>query len=256
MDLFNKIFGKLEHIFFQPWLNPFATFYVNFRLCRFKDAIKMPIYIYGKACFENLKGNVLFDCAVKSGLVTFGRDLGHFSASLGKTYLFLEENTILTFKGNSAFALYTSLRLSKGCQVIIGKNVVFGDGVKIMSEKFISIGENTRVAFGSQIVDTNFHYVKDIETGVVERKNGHVIIGSNNWIGSNSKVTKGTVTQSWSVIASGSLTNKKFESENIIIAGSPGKIIAQNKCRIFDVEFESKLNKYFESNEERNEYKG
>ena len=249
MDLFNKIFGKIEHIFFQPWLNPFATFYVNFRLCRYKDAIKMPIYIYGKAYFDVLKGSILFNNKVSTGMITFGRIRGHFTAPKGSVYFFMEEKSNIVFNGNCSFSIDSSLRLTKNATIIFGDNVRIGDAVKIMCENRIEIGSNSEITFGSQIVDTNFHYIQDIVNNKIKRKNLSIKLGSNNWIGNNSTIMKGAETHDCTILASGSLLNKKFEEKNIVLAGSPAKIVDRNKKRIYSIEMEKEIDEFFYENE-------
>ncbi|MDD4993937.1 MAG: acyltransferase [Paludibacter sp.] len=254
MNILNNIFGRVEHLIYQPWFNPLATLYVNFRLCNFLDAVKFPIYIYGYPYFDLLNGSVQFNSKVTSGMVKFGQNIGHFSSPKGKAYFFIEEKSILVFDEKCTFTLDTSLRLMKNCKVVFGKDVVIGDSVKILCENYIEIGEKTRIAYGSQIVDTNFHYIKDIENNMIQRKNCPIKIGSYNWIGNYSKIMKGCETSDWNIIASGSLVNKKFQENNIIIAGSPAKVVAKNKQRIFSTELELDLDLYFKRNELCNEY--
>ena len=64
----NRVFGLIERKLTSRWFNPFATLYVNFRTMPFKQACHLPIYVYGKAKFYNLKGKVDFTCKVKRGL--------------------------------------------------------------------------------------------------------------------------------------------------------------------------------------------
>ncbi len=248
MKFINQLLGRIENHLFRPWFNPFATLYINLRLCRITNAVKFPIFIYGRAHFDLLNGNIIFHGDVKTGMIKFGQTLGHFTSPKGKIYFFLKENSTIIFEGSCFFSADTSLRLTENSVLRFGDKVMIGDSVKIICEKKIEIGENTRITFGSQIIDTNFHYIVDLENNTIQRKNGNIKIGANNWIGNHSSVMKGAETEEYCILASGSLLNKKFEEKSIILAGTPAKMIDKSKKRIFSVTEEHFIDQYFDKN--------
>lgn len=85
----NKSFGLLERKITSRWFNPLATLYVNFRTMPFNIAWHLPIYVYGRVKFKNLKGKIEFTCNVKPGLIKMGRhdDIYHH-APYGILYYF------------------------------------------------------------------------------------------------------------------------------------------------------------------------
>lgn len=52
----NRILSRLESIVVKPKLNLFQTIWVNFRLLQWKEALKLPIFIYGHYSLNTLSG--------------------------------------------------------------------------------------------------------------------------------------------------------------------------------------------------------
>lgn len=245
----NEFLSRVESKWYNPWLNIIATIYLNFRLCKFKDAIHLPIYFYGRVFLDCTMGRFEFPNGVHAGMVRFGINAGHFSAPKGRTYLEFKEESKVIVHGNCLFCIDTSLRLTMGAVLELSDKVRIGDSVKIMCENYIFIGENSVAAFDSQIIDTNFHYIEDLETGEISRKNQPVIIGSNNWIGNRTSVMKGTHTPDWCIVGSGSILNKDYGNESYcIIAGAPAKIVRKGRKRIFDLSLEYAVDEMFQNN--------
>ena len=55
-----------------------------------------------------------------------------------------------------------------------------------------------------------------------------VRIGDHVWIGNQVTILKGVIIQKDSIVGSGSLVTKKFFDTNIIIGGSPAKVIKES----------------------------
>lgn len=52
----NRILSRLESMVAKPKLNLFQTIWVNFRLLQWKEALKLPIFIYGHYSLNTLSG--------------------------------------------------------------------------------------------------------------------------------------------------------------------------------------------------------
>lgn len=246
-----KFLVKLLVKFDRAKLNIIATVVVNFRMCSFRNALKFPILIYGKVFYGVLDGRVEFPNGCSRGMVTMGRNLGFFGAPKAGTYLCFFKDSKLIFRGKASIAIDVNFRLTSGAVVDFGDDVRIGDGVSLYCENRITISDNTRITFGSQVCDTNFHYMEDCNSKTVPKKNKPIFIGANNWIGNHSHISKGCCTPNWCTVASGSLVNKDFsaEAENIILAGSPAKVIKRDIRRIFDINLERKIESHFANNE-------
>lgn len=244
--LFLKILAKIENILFRPWFNILATIYLNFRLCSFRDAIHFPLFVYGGIMIDSARGKFRFPHGCKRGMVTFGVIRGHFTAPKGKVFFCLHEKSEIIVTGTCSFSIDSSLRLTKGARLKLGKNVRIGDSVKIMAENYIEIGDNSEITFECQVMDTNFHYTMDRETKCIRPKNVPVILGKNNWVGNRTSVMKGCVTPDNCIVASNSLLNRNYGDEKyIVIAGSPAKIVKNNIERVYSGEKECFLDDYF-----------
>ena len=63
------------------------------------------------------------------------------------------------------------------------------------------IGKYARIAFDSQFMDSDFHYMLNIEDGTVKNCTSFIEIGAYNWIGNRTTVKKGTVTPDYTIVA-------------------------------------------------------
>ncbi len=61
MSVLSRICGSLEARINQPRLSILRTIYFNFRTLPFKQAIKLPIFIYGRVRLFGLNGEVIFE---------------------------------------------------------------------------------------------------------------------------------------------------------------------------------------------------
>lgn len=237
MALIEKTLKKIERMIYGPKLNVLATLWLNFRLCNFCDAIHFPLFFYGKVFPYELSKCFTFPQGICRGMVRFGKSQGHFFAPSRAVFLLFEKGTSVNCYGKISFGEGVSLRLTRNANLVLRDGVVLGDNVEIMCEKKIEIGAFSYCTFGTKIIDTNFHYMVNLENGCVQRKNMPIVIGARNWIGNNATIMKGTVTAENVIVASGSLVNKDFRNqENIILAGCPAKVVKSNIRRIFSVD--------------------
>ena len=75
MSVLSRICGSLEARINQPRLSILRTIYFNFRTLPFKQAIKLPIFIYGRVRLFGLNGEVIFENTyIKTGMVKIGKN--------------------------------------------------------------------------------------------------------------------------------------------------------------------------------------
>ncbi len=244
----NEFLSRLENWLHKPWLNVISTVYLNFRLCDFKDALKFPLFFYGRVYLDCTLGKFIFPNGAQRGAVRFGMIRGHFQAPKGRVFLCLKKNSKIIIESYCSFSIDTTLRLTEGAVLKMGESVRIGDAVKIMCENEISIGAGTEITFESQVIDTNFHYMVNKTSGKILKKNKPIKIGCRNWIGNHTTIMKGTLTPDDCIIASNSLLNKDYGSQsNVMIAGTPAKIIGGGMARIYDIQSEFTLDQKFKS---------
>ena len=93
--IINALLRKAENLLSRTRIRLFKTAYVNFRTLPFKQAVKWPIFIYGRVKLYNLSGQIEIRGPVERGMIKFGYRKGYFSGPKGSAMLFLAQNAKL-----------------------------------------------------------------------------------------------------------------------------------------------------------------
>lgn len=201
------------------------SIYVNFRLCSFKDAIKLPILVSNKTNLLSLKGSASFD-NVKTGVVQIG-----FKFRSAETFDYKYDRSVLSIKGSVLFRGKTRIgqasKLSVHGKLILGDNFDISAASTINCREEIEFGKNVIVSWDCLIMDTDFHRIFDVNGNHVNA-NKKVFVGDNCWIGARSSILKGAYLADHSIVGLGSVVVNKYETKNTIMAGNPIKIIKKN----------------------------
>ncbi len=227
-------------------VNIFKTIYFNFKMLPFEDAILLPVFIYYRTELANLKGKIKINGKVRPGMIQFN----NFNKELIGTHFWrsIEIKGEVEFNGWAAFGVGSRFFVGKGAKVVFGNDVILGGRTRLICEESISFGDNIRVAFETQIMDSNFHYLRNINDGKVEKCTGAISIGSNNWIGNRTSITKGTVTPDYLIVSSNSLLNRNYKNifePYSVVGGMPVKLLKTGFERIFDIPTQSEYDKIF-----------
>ena len=101
-------------------------------------------------------------------------------------------------------------------------------------------------------MDSNFHFLNNVDTNIVKTIQGEIIIGNNVWITNNCSINKGTVLPDFATVASGSLVNSNFAdcdcSKGGIFAGRPAKLCKTGYKRIINSNIERITRNFFRRN--------
>jgi acetyltransferase-like isoleucine patch superfamily enzyme len=213
--------------------NWFAIIYFNFKMLPFKQAIKLPFDFYYKVRFVELTGKVILKNNVQRGAIQIGRAGSDF---LAKTESVISIKGNLIFNGPIFIGNGVTLEVNEGATVEFGKSVRITARTKIISQEQITIKDNVGISWESQIIDSNFHYIRNTKTGVIHKKSVPVVIGANCWIGNRVSIGKGTILPDYSIVASNSLLTKSYSDfpEHSVFAGIPAKMIATDQERIIE----------------------
>ena len=120
----------------------------------------------------------------------------------------IDENNIVYHKDDntlSSFAVSGHCYFQAFNGIVLGKNCLFGPGVKIISAN---------------------HALKDTQISIEANP---VKIGDNVWIGANAIILPEVEIGNNCVVGAGSVVTKCFFDDNLIIAGNPAKIIGHVK---------------------------
>jgi acetyltransferase-like isoleucine patch superfamily enzyme len=221
------------------------TVYFNFKFLPFNQAIKFPIILGSCVRFDHLTGKVIINGRVRTGMISVGierfiRDDPHC-----KTFINIEGTII--FNGTAIFRTGTKISVGRVGLLEFGDNFNLGSDSFLHAKKSIKFGDNVRISWDFQALDTDFHFIKEIKTGKIPPNTKPVIIGDNVWIGNHVTIGKGVILPNGTIVSARSMVNKRFTEENTIIGGIPAKILKQGYVRVFNVEEEKKLNELYES---------
>lgn len=223
----------LKRFFQHNWL---MIFYLNFKCLPFSQAIKLPIDIYRGIRINSLKGKIVINAGeIHRGMIKFGGQHSEMFA-INPCIIDLKDGGEIVFSGCASIGVGCYLRINDNAKFILGDHVVIGAYTKVMCYKYIEIGERTRVSWECQIMDSNTHYLKDIEKDVIFERDAPIILGAYNWVGNRCTIMKGVKMPNNTIIASNSLCNKDFSNieEYSIIGGQPAKFIKSGIKRLFE----------------------
>jgi acetyltransferase-like isoleucine patch superfamily enzyme len=257
MSIVGKICGSLEARLNQPRLRILRTIYFNFRTLPFSQAIKLPIYIYGKVRLYMLNGSIEFrNTEIKSGMVKIGVNADSFNLFDGSGFISLTaSNSKIIFNGPARIALNTEIRVVADGVLTIGKNSRIGSGASVICNGGrVEIGDFTGITWGCVVMNSSFHNVYDSNKGGYVKPTRDIHIGSFCWIGNRSTIYAGAYIPDYTISTATSYINKNFkeyEGSRITLAGSPAKKIGEGVSRVFSPQLELELYNWFQSNPEQ-----
>lgn len=221
----NRAFELLEKFFSRHWFNPFATVYLNLRCLPLRQAVKLPVWLYGRPRLMNLSGRIELG-EVRPGMVRFNMMIIGSPSNMGAQSELNIGGTI-RFEGKARIRTGIRIVVDEGGLLEFGDNLILGDFINIGCARHIRIGHSARIAHRSQIFDTNYHYVVNLQKGIVPPLCKPVTVGDNCWICNTATISAGACVPDNTIISSNSLVNKDFSSipEYSIIGGTPARLI-------------------------------
>ena len=242
---------KIRSIYSKYRFCYYKTIVANFKLLPFKQAIHLPLVIYGPTQLVLSRSKIKLNVKPRFGLIKWGYNQDLFVSTKMPSIIVMINGTLI---------INGPVRVSAGCtfrisgEVNVGKCCRIGGGCKILCNNYVEIGDYSAMAFGTIVCDTNFHYIE--HQGSVANCSGSVIIGNLVFIGNNSSIVKGAKIPQNAIVSSKSFVNKDFsEAPNgALIAGSPSKILRDGYYRIFSHKLENKIKCYFKDNPDMKVY--
>lgn len=241
-----NIISKISSVF---RLNFFKTLYFNYKVLPFKQAIKLPFFLYGKVYLWDLSGKISIEGDIKRGMIR----VGYKWFDLWPTSFLPAQIQVvgkLVFRGAAVISGGANVNVqSKEGTMIVGKEVVIGGGSTCKCLEHIEIGDWSRITGNCTVMDCNMHFVKNIDTGIVANYKAPIKIGANCWINAGSIITKGTIIPDYSISARNAYLSKDYSEygTNLFLVGSPAKPTSSKVQRIFTVEKQRELREYFQT---------
>lgn len=230
----------------------FKTIIANFRLLPFRQAIHLPLVIYNKTELKLSRSRIRLNIPPRFGLIKWACNEDLFTSSKSPSLLLMIDGT-LTINGPARISPGCVFRIIGGT-VQLGKAYCLGGEGKILCCGNIRIGDFNRMAFGTIVCDSDYHYIR--RKGGVKNCLGEVITGDCIWVGNNSSIMKGTKLPDYTVIGSKSYVNKDFTTTMYapLIVGSPAKVVGDSYLRIFSPILEKKIRNWFSEHPDANIY--
>lgn len=226
--------NTLKKILQHNWI---AILYFNFKMLPFKQAIRLPFDFYYKIRFQCLKGKIYINPNVKlyRGIIKIG-GRGSEMFPHNPTIINLCKGGEIYLNGIAEIGIGTYVYVGEKGKLILGNRVRIGAINKLYCLKEINISNEVDISWESQIFDTNFHFMENIENKQILEKDTPIKIGSYNWFGNRVNIMKGTQIPDHCIIASNSLCNKDYTNcpPFSLIAGSPAKFVKQGIRRLFE----------------------
>ena len=177
----------------------------NYSYLPFSQARLLPIWVnrlhfskYAKYC-----GKIVIESdTIYPRMIRLGVDFNYWYPEEG-IKLFVHGTII--FKGKCLIGNNSTIYVKNGGTLIIGDGVSLSANNSILCENSITIDNNTKIAWGCQIMDTDFHYMHNVKSGECTlTKSKPIYIGQNNWIGKNCEIFKGFITCDYVTVGGGS----------------------------------------------------
>lgn len=208
-------------------INWFKTLWMNFKAFPLKQALKIPIIVAWNTKIRST-GKIILPEKTHAGMLTIGLIyISSFETNKQET-LFNNQGT-LQIGGNVKLHPGVKLYTRKGTALTVGNHVGFGTNTKVICCQSITIGDNVRVSWESQIFDTDFHFLHNIEKDKYYPRLKPVVIGNNVFIGNGSTIGKGTILPDGCVVSCVSKVSGDFSDKgtNLLIMGNPATIVKQ-----------------------------
>lgn len=236
MILIRKIYRKIKSFLKVNWIK---TIYINFKMLSFEQARRLPIVIFGKCSIQSLSGKIIFRSPVEFGMLGLGQRYEVFSKESGKAELNIQGKLIINSKAQ--FGYDYKIFIDKNAILTLGNMSSMASQAKIICTQNITLGDFCRLGSECQIIDTNFHNLKNVKTHEVFNKSNDIWLGGFNFISNRVSVLGKTVTSDYCIVASNTLLNKDYSSfgENIILGGIPAKLVKENIVRDWETEKEN-----------------
>lgn len=239
-----KALNKIQQIQLIQIPNFRKTLIFNYSCLPKRQATKIPILIYGNPKFAGLNGNIEIVGEVKFGMIKWGWDIGYRTTGNG----IIRIDGILKLKNCKEGFIHkgVDLNLDKKAILELGNNFWFGENVMIFCIHRIVMGDNVRITYQSQVLDTDFHYTINLKNKSIKPRFEKIEIGSNIWIGNRCTIKKGSVIPDNTIIAASYSVLCKNYSEippYSILGGCPAKVIASGIARTYGKDTLSEIEK-------------
>ena len=206
-------------------VNPWKTIYFNLHYFPMKTAIRMPFFIYWRSELYKLKGKIVIDAPVRTGMIKFGaHGLGTQDLFYSRTMIQLYGTVVV--KGKACIGRGSKISVGREARLTLGENFMITGDSQIICHKEITFGNDCLLSWDILMMDTDFHHVLDT-SGYKTNIPKPINVGNHVWIGENAIVLKGVTIGDGAVIGAGSVVTKNIPAYCVAV-GNPARVIREN----------------------------
>jgi len=227
--------------------NMIQTIRFNLKMLPLKQALRMPVWFYGKVTLRSLDGKVEINAPVNPGMVKVGIKDWYVTTHVAQCVWTI--NGTLRFNGPLRMGHGSYILVAHGAELEFGtKGTYLGTDLKILCFERVHIGDSVRCAWNVQIMDTSFHYIESEKHDMKAAKlTAPIAIGNYVWLGNTCTIGKGAVIPDNTIVASNSLVNKNLSDIKpyTLIAGCPAAPKAEGLHRVWDENKQAEYDKQY-----------
>lgn len=179
MDIINRIWKRrwLLRAFFPSLL-------FNFKHLPLYQACHLPILLY-KADIRNNSGKFIITGPVRFGMIRLGVKAVSLFPNNG---IMIENRGTIIFSGKTNIGNNSAISLGNAGILKFGDHFIATTGLKLACYHSISFDRNVLIGWNVQIVDTDFHALRNVNSG--GKGYGAIKIGHDVWIANGCKIYK------------------------------------------------------------------
>lgn len=159
---------------------------------------------------------------INNGYLALGIRPQDFLPSTRPCVFTMFENSTLILNGNVHVGSGTLIEIHKNACLELGKDIAINSNTSIICTKSIKIGDDTRIAWDAEIIDSDFHQItKGAEISA------RIEIGNHVFISRRTMIMKGVKIGDGAIIAAGAIVTKDVPAASLA-GGVPAKVIKEN----------------------------
>lgn len=221
--------------------NLWMTLRINFKFLPLSQAIRLPIFIYGPFILRGRMGHVEIKAPISPGIIKVGRKDRYLTTTKPLTVWNL--NGVIEFNGKITFFQSSYILVAQNARLKFGKGnqgkeyePACGSNLHIICFGNIVI-EDAHLAWDCQLIDSSFHYLKNITSSEeIHSLVKPIHIGNHVWIGNRTTIMGGAKIPNETIVASHSMVNRDYSGIGpyCLLAGIPAAVKKQGVQRIYD----------------------
>lgn len=177
----------------------------------------MPIFICWRSELYKMKGKIIIDAPISTGMVKFGtHGLGTQDLLYSRTMW--EVGGTLVVKGKASIGRGSKISIGKDATLTLGEEFIITGNSEIICQKEISFGKCCLLSWDILMMDTDFHYILNADNIIINAPKA-ISIGNHVWIGCRSTILKGVSIADNNIISATSTITSNVMESNCIIGG-------------------------------------